>query len=151
MGSGGQRQLSSPSEIVDFLDEMCSFFMSIGMSYKDYWEGENALPDFYFRAYKMKWEREMDDANVKAWLNGYYDFAAYSIALSNAFASKDDTPSQYFDKPQPLISHGGKPVEKSQEEIEKEQEIARLRVKIALDNFTRCVNNDILKIDKGGQ
>ena len=151
MGSGGQRQLSSPSEIVDFLDEMCSFFMSIGMSYKDYWEGENALPDFYLRAYKMKREREMDDANIKAWLNGFYDFAAYSMAISNAFAGKDDTPSQYFDKPQPLISHSGKPVEKSQEEIEKEQEIARLRVKIALDNFTRCVNNDILKIDKGGQ
>lgn len=102
--------------------------MSIGMSYDEFWEGDVALPKFYRGAYKLKRERETEQANFNAWLQGFYNAKAYAVVLGNAFAEKGADTLEYFDKPIPL----GKKTEEQQEE---DVESARLRMKIALDNF----------------
>lgn len=102
--------------------------MSIGMSYGEFWEGDVALPKFYREAYKLKQERELEQANFGAWLQGFYNAKAYAVVLGNAFAEKGAAPLEYFDKPIEL----GKKTEEQQEE---DVESARLRMKIALDNF----------------
>lgn len=102
--------------------------MSIGMSYDEFWEGDVALPKFYREAYRLKQQRELEQANFGAWLQGFYNAKAYAVVLGNAFAEKGAAPLEYFDKPILL----GKKTEEQQEE---DAESARLRVKIALDNF----------------
>ena len=42
--------------------------MSLGMSYTDYWEGENCLPSFFIQAYNKRRKREMEEQNFSAWL-----------------------------------------------------------------------------------
>lgn len=101
--------------------------MSIGMSYYEFWEGDVALPKFYREAYKLRQERETQQANFSAWLNGLYTAKAYAVVLGNAFADKNSEPLEYFNKPIEL----GKKSEEQQEDVE----AARLRMRIALDNF----------------
>ncbi len=100
--------------------------MSIGMSYGEFWEGDVALPKFYREAYKLKQERERNQANFTAWLNGLYTAKAYAVVLGNAFADKNAEPLEYFDKPIPLT-----PEEQPQPDPEQE----RLRVRAALNNL----------------
>lgn len=100
--------------------------MSIGMSYDEFWEGDVALPKFYREAYRLRQERELQQTNFSAWLQGFYNAKAYAVVLGNAFADKNSEPLEYFDKPIEL----GKKVEE-QEDVE----AARLRMRIALDNF----------------
>lgn len=112
------------------LDEKCVLCMSLGMSYADYWEGDNSLPGFFIQAYNKRRKREMEEQNLIAWLNGKYNMQAFGIALSNAFAKKGSPRAEYPDKPFEIF-----PREKTEKEKADEQEQARLRVKIALDNF----------------
>lgn len=56
----------------EIFEEQFPFYLSLGMSAKEYWEGECALPLFYRRAYKMKRRKEMDENNFLAWLHGLY-------------------------------------------------------------------------------
>lgn len=102
--------------------------MSMGMSYDEFWEGDVALPKFYREAYKLKQEREFEQANFNAWLQGFYNTRAYAVVLGNAFADKNSEPMEYFDKP---IQLGKKTKEQQVEDVES----ARLKMRIALDNF----------------
>ena len=110
--------------------------MSLGMSYTEYWEGENSLPGFFIQAHEKRRRREMEEQNFNAWLNGMYNARAFGVVLSNAFAKKGSPPAEYFDKPIELFPH-----EKTEKEKADEQEQARLRVKIALDNFVAALSN----------
>ena len=131
-----RRAVSSPQQSLTALfEEVCPFYMSIGMTYKDFWEGDVRLPGFFLRAYKLKCERDLEENNFNAWLQGRYIHDAFAVVLSNAFSDRHSSPSQYHEKPIEI-----KQREKSEEEKEKEREAARLRVKIALDNFTAAIN-----------
>lgn len=136
MGESRGERLNSPEEIIRLLDENCIFYMSIGMSYADYWEGDNCLPSFYLRAYQKRRKREIEEKNYTAWLEGFYNMNAFGVVLSNAFSDKNSSPAEYFDKPIELF-----PKEKTAEEKAQEQEAARLRMKIAMDNFAAAVNS----------
>lgn len=119
--------------------------MSLGMSYKDYWEGENCLPRFFIEAYEKRRQRDIEEQNFSAWLTGLYNMKAFGVVLSNAFAERGSPPEEYFDKPIELFRR-----EKTEEEKAAEQEQARLRMKIALDNFTAAVNSSFRKEKKHG-
>ena len=124
-----RRQRITPPSIGQLFDECCPFYMSIGMSYKEFWEGDVCLPKFYLRAYKIKQEREQQESNFRAWLDGTYTMKAFEVVLQNAFAKDGTPPAEYFDKPVPLT-------EKQQEKRKEENaEAEKLRVKVALDNF----------------
>ena len=141
MGSELERRaVSSPTPLTDLFNEVCPFYMSIGMSYKEFWEGDVCLPSFYLKAHNLKREREDEQNNFNAWLHGLYVHEAFGVVLSNAFADRNAPSSHYPEKPYEL-----KPKEKSEEDKEKEQELARLRVKIALDNFTAAINGSMAK------
>nr|DAJ05906.1 MAG TPA: hypothetical protein [Caudoviricetes sp.] len=104
--------------------------MSLGMSYTDYWEGENCLPSFFIQAYNQRHKRELEEQNFSAWLNGLYCKNAFNVVLSNAFAKQGSPQTEYPAKPMEIFQR-----EKTEKEKMDEQEQARLRVKIALDNF----------------
>lgn len=94
------------------------------MSYSEFWEGDVSLPKFYRKAYELRYEREMEQTNFTAWLQGFYNTQGYAVVLGNAFAKEGADTLEYFDKPIPL---GGKQ--------EEDPEAARLRMRVALENF----------------
>ncbi len=131
MGEPDRGRVISPEETVKQLDERCAFYMSIGMSYADYWEGENCLPNFYLRAYNERKRREMEDQNFAAWLNGLYAANAFGTVLSNAFAKNGSPRNEYPEKPFEIFPH-----EKTAAEQEAEREEALKRIERSLSAMT---------------
>ncbi|MBE6890028.1 MAG: hypothetical protein E7485_08460 [Ruminococcaceae bacterium] len=133
MGAELGRRVNAP--IIELFEKACPFYMSIGMSYEEFWEGNVALPIFYLKAHRMKAEQEHEQLDYAAWLNGVYTKRAYEVVLANAF-SKQGTPMQtYYDKP---MSQLKKEHKKSDEEKEREGELQRMQAIVALKNFVNA-------------
>lgn len=131
---GESRGLISPERIINDLDDKCVLCMSLGMSYKDYWEGDNRAPIFLIKAHNERRRRKKEDENFKAWLNGLYCMRAYGVVLSNAFSKKGSDLAEYPDKPFELF-----PADKLPKDEQEEQERAEMAVEIALDNFVAAL------------
>ena len=72
-----------------------------GMPLDEFWHGDMRLLSVYQKAY-------MRDVSYKAWLQGQFNYAAFGVVLSNAFAKKGQKQAEYpkwvdpfekFDKP----------------------------------------------------
>lgn len=56
----------------EIFEELCPLFLSMGMTYQEYWEGNNELPSLYLKKYRI----EQDRTNEQAWLSGLYIYDA---------------------------------------------------------------------------
>ena len=92
--------------------------MSYGMTYDEYWNGDNLLP----RYYRKKHEIEINQANRQAWLQGAYVYKAV-LACAPIFQvlSKDKTPLPYMDAPIPLTAEEAE-AEEERKERKKQKE-----------------------------
>lgn len=79
MDDNGVTVAKKPRKYGEIFEENCPFYLSIGMTYEQYWEGEASLPRYYRKAYKIRQEK----INQEAWLNGLYTFDALVSALSH--------------------------------------------------------------------
>ena len=79
---------------------MFPFYITCGMDYELYWNGDPRLVIFYRRAYEMGIEKR----NQELWLQGLYNFHAISTALSNIHLDgKNHKPNKYIEKPLDLF------------------------------------------------
>ncbi len=103
---------------------MFPFYLSIGMTYEQYWEGEPYLTKCYREAYEMQRKRE----NAQAWRIGRYVYDAICSAspLLHAFARPGTTAHPYVDRPYPITV-----AEAKERELEK--------IKEAAENFRALV------------
>lgn len=93
-------------------EELCGQYMSLGMTYHDYWDGDCQMAKYYREAGEYRQERE----NINAWLHGMYIYRAILDAspVLNAL-SKRKTPHKYLDSPIPLTKRA---IERADEEKE---------------------------------
>ena len=84
--------------IGEFLDELCAYYMAIGMPWEEFMYGERAAFDDYVLSYEYK--RVQTNSNLH--LQGYYDYMAVSCALSAAFAEKGKKGTPYPTYPTPI-------------------------------------------------
>lgn len=120
----GEGVKSSPSQevktIKEAFEEICPFFMAIGMTYDEFWNKDPQIAKYYLKAHKIRQKQE----NERLWLQGYYNYIAFAYVspIMNAFAKKGTKPIPYMSKPIPL----------SQEEVENNATIERNNRKLAL-------------------
>lgn len=74
---------------------MFPFYLSIGMSSAEYWEGDSTLARYFRKAYELKQEQ----VDYTAWLNGLYVYDAVQTALFNGFKKQNQTARKYPEKP----------------------------------------------------
>lgn len=86
--------INRPQSYSKIFEECCPFYLSIGMSSAEYWDGDNDLPKYYREAWKLKQE----NANHEAWLHGMYVYDAVTSAMSHLNKNKSDHIS-YAEKP----------------------------------------------------
>lgn len=91
----------------DTFDECFPFYLSIGMSSAEYWDGDSDLPRYFRKAFKMKQEHE----NYAAWLHGLYVYDATISALTHLDKNKKNHKN-----------YAVKPYSFTAEEAEKERE-----------------------------
>ena len=122
---------TQPKSNLEILEECCSFYLAIGMSYVEYWEGDPKLAQYYRKAYLIKQE----EINNNAWLQGMYIYDAMSTALYNALRGmgKNKPPAKDYAKQPYELKNKVKSEAQKQKEIEIEQQKAAAW----MENFVR--------------
>lgn len=90
--------MSGTNTLGEFLNEMCAYYMSIGMPRETFlYGGRDEFDDYELAAeYKKAQENQM------LHLQGLYDYMAVSCALSAAFAQKGKKGTPYPQTPVPI-------------------------------------------------
>lgn len=110
----------------EFFNEWFPFYLSVGMTFEQYWDQDSALVIPYFRAYMLK----RDEKNYFAWLTGFYVYYGHSVALSNfgaGLAGKKGK-EEYMKEPAQIRP-------KTEEEKEAAAEAKRKKIVAALNRF----------------
>ena len=98
----------------DIFREQCSYYLVMGMSYDDYWNGPCDMVMFYREAWKIT----RSIKNNEAWLQGKYIYTVLcQMAPLYDMFGKNRRPEPYLSEPFPM-SDG----EKKEQERRKEQE-----------------------------
>lgn len=102
MGSEFLSEESAPPKttFTDKFYKVFPFYLSIGMTYEQFWLGDAELARCYREAYDMQRER----VNHDAWLQGayFYDALCAVSPILNAFAKKGTKPQPYLKEPYPM-------------------------------------------------
>lgn len=126
-------ELLTPPTHTQIFEDAFPFYLAIGMSYAEYWEGDPSLPRYYRKAYQIK----QDEINNNAWLQGVYFYDALSTAINNALRSpKKGRAREYAKKP-----YDFRHKEKTEQEKIKEVEVERQRAAAWMDKFVRINNS----------
>lgn len=127
----GSEFLNAPTQRkteTEIFEEAFPFYLAIGMSYAEYWEGDPSLARYYRKAYLIKQE----EINNNAWLQGLYIYDAISTALYNALRGKNTTAKTYTEKPYNFNNK-----EKTEAEKAKEVVIEQEKAAAWMENFVR--------------
>lgn len=143
--NGGDGGIGRPSPIVrygDKFEELCGYYMSLGMSYHDYWDGDNCMTKYYREAEEIKKERR----NSELWLQAAYIYEAL-LDASPVFnpLSKKNKPFPFRSEPIPITSSGSK----KSEERKKKQMLEN--GKEAMRAMMAAFNEHFKKSKKGGE
>ncbi len=114
----------------EIFEESFPFYLAIGMSSAEYWEGEPSLTRYYRKAYKIKQE----EINNNAWLQGLYIYDAVSTSLHNALRDKNQRAKEYAKQP---FNFENKNKEKSEFEKAKKVETEQQKALAWMENFVR--------------
>ena len=100
----GSGQASSPPSFTytEKFYELFPYYLSIGMTYEQYWEGDSTLVKYYRKAEELRNEKR----NQELWLQGMYIYEALCDVspILHAFAKKGTKPTPYSDRPYALTA-----------------------------------------------
>lgn len=100
----------APRSLSDIFDKCFPFYLSIGMSSAEYWDGDPDLVKGFREAYRMRQE----NLNHEAWLHGLYVYDAVMSALSH-LNTKKSSHKDYAEQP-----YSFKKKSKEEEKVEAE-------------------------------
>ena len=95
---GSEHNSSAPSfTYTEKFYELFPYYLSIGMTAEQYWDGDCTLTKYYRKADEIRKERR----NEELWLQGMYIYEALCDVspVLHAFAKKGAKPIPYSDKP----------------------------------------------------
>ena len=109
----GSGQAGSPPSFTytEKFYELFPYYLSIGMTAEQYWDGDSTLVKYYRKAEELRNEKR----NQELWLQGMYVYEAICdvAPVLHAFASKGTKPAPYSSKPYALTE---KQVKRDEEE-----------------------------------
>lgn len=116
----------------DKFEELCGYYMSIGMSYHDFWDGDCCMVKYYRE--KAVHDRERD--NFELWLQGAYIYEAL-LDVSPVFnaLSKRQKPYPYMKNPIPMTAAES---ERNREQENREKlKNGKEAMKVMVENFNK--------------
>lgn len=91
---GTTENAARPLRYEELFERVCPDYMAMGMSYDEFWNGDNELPRMFREAYKKRAKHDRDRSNMDAWLHGVY----VCRAIAACFGGKKNR-SKYPDEP----------------------------------------------------
>lgn len=129
--------------------ELCPYFISIGMTYEQFWREDVTMTKMYLKAYKVKLDREIEMDQWNIWKQGMYIYEALCDVspVLHAFSKSGTKPLPY-----PKVPWGMEEYEKKLEEKERnkeptaqEVENERLKAQIFFSNWARATKKQFQK------
>lgn len=144
-GNDGDGGTGRPSPILRYsekFEELCSYYMSLGMTYHDFWDGDCAMVKYYREAEEIKRERR----NSELWLQAAYIYEAL-LDASPVFnpLSKKNKPFPFRSEPIPITHSGSKQHEERQKKKRLENGKEAMRAMMA------AINTRFKEKKKGGE
>lgn len=121
--------------------ELEAFYIAIGMTYEQYWDGDSTMVQAYRKAYDLKKKQ----VNEEAWLHGMYIYEAIGCMspILNANAKRGTKAKSYPQRPHEMTPPPA---------TEKEQETAEVRayddMQSKMEAFMTRFNKQY--VEKGG-
>lgn len=139
-GSGGEHRSAPLSAYTPKFYDLFPYYLSIGMTYEQYWEQDCQLVKYYRKAAQIR----QDLRNQDAWLQGAYFYEALIDAapVLRAFAKKGTKPVPYRESPYELFNRQDK---KQQKQLQEKHDD---RAKAYMEAFMVSVNKKFQ--EKGG-
>ena len=118
VAGGGQSVPFSNSYTAKFY-EVFPFYLSIGMTPEQYWDGDPSLPQYYRKAHELQRKRR----NEELWLQGMYIYEALCDVspIMNAFAKRGTKPHPYTDRPYSITRDDREEERKLKEQRDREK------------------------------
>ena len=114
----------------DIFKELCPYYMSIGMSYEQFWFGDPEMVIYYRKAHEYRNKQK----NQELWWAGVYVQQALLSTVGNMFSKKGAEPIHYPREPLPTTE------EEAREYQEREQKNKYLKM---LNAMKARASNDI--------
>lgn len=125
----------------------CPFYMSIGMSYNDYWYGDPSMAKAYLEAYKIKEKRESEKMKWTVWEQGLYVYEAIcDVAPVLRAFSKATKPLPYPERPHGLDEDMQK--QQNEDLKKKQEELEQYRIQIFFTNWANATKEQFKKNKK---
>ena len=124
-------------------EKMFPYYLSIGMTETQYWDGDATL----VKAYRKAEEITVEKQNFQMWLQGryFYDALCAVSPIFHAFAKKGTKPQPYRDEPYPITQAN---IEKTKEKKEKSE---YNKNKVFMETFMAKNNKAFKTLEKGGE
>lgn len=115
----------------EIFEEQCPIYMSYGMTYEQFWDGDPKMAIAYRKAHELKKEI----VNEQLWLQGAYIYDALQRIAPLFRVMSSDNPEPYLEKPYRL-----KP--KTKQEIKAEQKKEMEDMQAYLEGFMAKQESD---------
>ncbi len=139
--------IETPKKVEPFFltkqfNKCCPFFISIGMTYEQFWYGDPTIANMYLEAFKLKEQREAEKTKWITWEQGLYVYEAIcDVAPVLRAFSKATKPLPYPEKP-----YATKEKEKEDKKIKKlEEERDKYRTQIFFQNWVNSMKGKFSK------
>lgn len=130
---------SAPFSYTEVFIKQLPFYISIGMTPEQYWDGDCELAKFYRQADDIRRHRE----NEKLWLQGMYIYeAVLDIVPLLRFGSKETKPAPYPKEPYPITQKEMQLRKEKEERQRYEQMMAMMK------SWKSNVNDSIVRKEK---
>lgn len=131
-------------------EKICPYFISIGMTYEQFWYGDVQMTQAYLEAHKIKEKNEAIKTKWTIWEQGLYIYEALCDVspILRAF-SKAKKPLQYPEKPYEIDKLSMTTEDKQKEREEKEKQLEKDKVQIFFKNWARATQKHFK--EKGGK
>lgn len=113
-----EQGISSPSKpFSEWLDDMCAYYMAIGVPCDEYWHGDYTSLQYYVKAHELRNEQR----NQEMWLQGLYNYKAFESVIGmfswGLGGRKGSKPESYISSPIPITER--------EKEVERQRAIAK--------------------------
>lgn len=127
-----------PRSFQELFERDCPYYLSIGMTWEQYWYGDVWMVEFFREAERLRQER----INVEAWVNGMYVYDAIGrmSPVLHSLSKKGTKPIPYPSKPYEISNR-----KKTKEEKNMEEENERLKAIFFFKNWVRTAQKNFEK------
>lgn len=122
MEDDGVTSSTLPKRYADVFEHWFPYYLAIGMTEKEYWDGYNDYPKAYYQAEKLRQRQQ----NAMLWLQGRYVYDAMLAASPALNAMSTASIKPYLQEPYPITAVDAEEREEREQQRKMEERKAQM-------------------------